>query len=274
MLTGLDDPDGSKAITWMDEHGVGAALYVVLDLAYVYDQEAPKSISEINQFISEIGKKHPGRLYPLCGVDPRRPGAGNLLKQAVTEWGMAGLSLFPSAGFSPSDPVVYPLYEACMELGVPVLAQCAPHPAPMNSRYGQPINFTEAAIAFPDLPIIMGRSGIGAGRSGWLDEAIAVASGNPSTYLDLSEWQSYGALKDEGWLTQTLSRMRDVVGAERIIWGTDGPVTWQPERDARWISFFQELPLSAPKYGCSFTADEVNLILGGNLQRLYKIPDR
>jgi predicted TIM-barrel fold metal-dependent hydrolase len=274
MLQGLDDPDGSKAVAWMDEFGVGAALHIVLDLAGVYDQEAPKSIEEINHAYSEIAKKQPGRLYPLCGVDPRRPIAVDLLRRAVREWGMAGLSLFPSAGFSPSDRVVWPLYEACLDLGVPALIQCSPHPAPMRNHWGRPINFDEIGVQFRDLPVIMGRTGMFAGRSGWVDEAIGVAATRANYYLDLSEWQSFGGLEDEEWLTRTIARMRDAVGATRIVWGTDGPVTWRPERDARWISFFKELPEAAPKYGCRFTPEEIDLILGGNLQRIFNIPDR
>lgn len=272
MLQGLDDPDGSRAVAWMDEHGVTAGLLIVLDLAFVYDQEPATSIDEINRAFSEIAKKQPGRLFALCGVDPRRPRSADLLRRAVREWGMVGLSLFPSAGFSPSDPVCFPLYEACLELGVPVLIQCSPHPAPMRNHWGRPINTDEIGVRYRDLPVILGRSGMFAGRSGWLDEAIGIAATRANYYLDLSEWQSFGALEDEAWLTKTVARMRDAVGASRIVWGTDGPVTWRPERDTRWISFFQELPESAAAHGCRFSRDEVDLILGGNLQRIFKLP--
>jgi len=274
MLQGLDDPDGSRSVKWMDTFGVDAALFVVLDLAHVYGEEAPTPIDQINFRFSEIAKMQPGRLYPLCGVDPRRAGAAGLLKKAVREWDMAGLSLFPSAGFSPDDPACFPLYEACIELGVPALIQCSPHPPPMRSSFGRPINFDEIGCRYRELPVIMGRSGIFTGFGGWLDEAIGVACTKPNFYLDLSEWQSFGALEDEEHLTKTLIRMKRAMGAERIVWGSDGPVTWQPERDARCISFFKELPESAPKYGGKFTPEEVDLILGGNLQRIFKIPNR
>lgn len=274
MLQGLDDPDGSKAVAWMDQFGVDAGLLVVLDLAFVYEQEAPTPIDEINRAYSKIAQKQAGRLYALCGVDPRRPFAPSLLRQAVTEWGMAGLSLFPSAGFAPDDPVCWPIYETCLDLGVPALIQCSPHAPPMRSKYGRPINFEEIGIQFRDLPVIMGRSGVFSGLGGWLDEAIGVACTRPNFYLDISEWQSFGALDDEEWLTRTLLRMKRAVGAERIVWGTDGPVTWQPERDARWISYFKELPDAAKKLGGKVTPEDVDLMLGGNLQRIFKIPER
>jgi predicted TIM-barrel fold metal-dependent hydrolase len=70
-----------------------------------------------------------------------------------------------------------------------------------------------------------------------------------------------------------LNIMRDVVGAHRILFGTDEPslIPGDFELTKRWVQLFKNLPEGAKKYGVDFSQEETELILYGNAERIFKI---
>lgn len=143
------DPSGEKAIARMDEAGVDASMMMPMDLGLAVNDEGVIPIEEKNRLCAELTQKHRGRLYSFCGVDPRRPQALELLKRGLTEWGMKGLKLYPTAGFYPDDPIVYPLYRLCAEHGVPVLLHQGHSQGRFKSKYGHPMYVDSVAGRFP-----------------------------------------------------------------------------------------------------------------------------
>lgn len=267
---GLVDPDGSILIHEMDQAGIDAAVCLTLDWQVVVHDFSGPSIADIMRHYGDLTKKYPGRFYAFAGIDPRRVDAVHLLDQAVTEWGLIGLKLYPPVGFAPSDAICWPLYERCLELNIPVAIHTALVSYPLIGRFANPLYIGDVQSRYPDLKIIMAHSG----HNIWAEEAIVTASSHPSTYLELSMWAP-DAKKDPGKVVRLIARMRDEVGPYRIVFGSDhiGGPRFSGERGLMidFAAFVRSLPEIGPEYGCSFTEDEVGLIMGGNAQRLLGI---
>ena len=183
------DVSGDKAVARMDEAGVDASVMMPMDHGVGLGEEGVIPIEEKNRLCAEAAKRHPGRLYTFCGVDPRRPNALEILRTEVEEWGAIGLKLYPTNGFYPDDEnLVYPLYRYLAERDLPVLLHQGHSAGRHKSKYGHPIYVDSAAADFPELRFILGHS---ARYETWAHEAISVAIYKTNIHLDMSLWQHW-----------------------------------------------------------------------------------
>ena len=105
------------------------------------------------------------------------------LRRCVTELGFVGLRVVPWLWEPPpTDRRYYPLYAACVELGVPFCTQVG-HTGPLRpSETGRPIPYIDqVAIDFPELVIVGGHIGYP-----WTEEMVAVARKHENVYIDTS----------------------------------------------------------------------------------------
>jgi len=267
---GIADEDGAYTIAAMNEHGVDVMVPMIVDHAVNVGEDAEIPFPKVVELYAGLMEKHKGRLYGFIGVDPRREGGLELFERAVKEWGFIGLKLYPGNGYYPYDEVCQPFYRKCLELGVPVTFHTSPTPAPARSRFAHPMNISDLHGAYPDLTVIYAHAGHGA----WWEDAAQVASGHPHGYLDLSQWPR-DARKNLGEFIDKLGRMRDYVGAHRILWASDfgfGPSNAGEKSPLpHWLKTFRDLPTTGEQYGVRFTQEEVDLMLGGNAQRLFNL---
>jgi len=79
-------------------------------------------------------------------------------------------------------------------------------------------------------------------------------------------------MDDMSELMRKLKIMRDAVGAHRILFGTDEPAINQRdfELTKKWVELFKDLPNVAKNYGIDFSQEETELILHGNVERIFK----
>lgn len=260
LLPNLSDTTGERTVANMDAAGVAVSCVFSQDTGMAAGEpEVP--MEEQNRMIAEAARRFPDRLIPFFTIDPRRPGALDMFARAVEDWGMKGLKLHPTSGYFPYDQVVYPLYEKCMEYGMPVLFHTGSQPAPLKFRYTQPINVDDVAADFPDLPIIMAH----VAHELW-EEALLVASVKPNVYFDFSGWQIVYNNHPEAFY-HMLRAVLDLVGPWRVFFGTDGPYLnvlcpWDT-----WIKALTEPDLSCCP-GISFTGEETEIIMGKAFARL------
>lgn len=270
VTVGISDPEGTYTIAEMDRHGVDVMVPMIVDHALNVGQEAEIPFPAVVEHYGELMRQNPGRLYAYAGVDPRRKGGLELFRKALREWGFKGLKLYCGNGFYPYDEVCTPFYRECLENGVPVAFHTSPTAAPAVSRFAHPINISDVHRDFPELPIIYAHAGHGA----WWEEAAQIARGHPHGYLDLSQWPG-DARRDMKEFVTRLGRMRDIIGAHRILWASDfsfGPSNSGDKSPLpHWLKTFKDLPTAGAEYGVTFTQDEVDLMLGGNAQRLLHI---
>ncbi len=189
-----------------------------------------------------------------------------LLERGVREWGAVGLKLHPNAGFYPDDPVCYPLYRKCQDLGVPVVVHTGTNPPPLKGRYAQPIRVDAVAADFPDLPIVMVHSGYA-----WWPEAAAIAAVKPSVYLDLSGWPS--SMGGEAGYYRAVRGVLDHIKPGRVMFGTDWPAFSAITPTVQCVEMLKDAPEKGAKYGLTFSADEMAEVLGGTAARFFRLPE-
>ena len=87
-------------------------------------QSAPKYGRVSNDEVAEIVNEYPGYFIPFAGIDPMDVKAAVLeTSRTINELGFKGIAVDPGLSDTPltaDDPLLYPVYAKCDELGVPV----------------------------------------------------------------------------------------------------------------------------------------------------------
>ena len=261
------DATSDAIVAEMDGAGVDISALLLADYHMLLG-DAIFSPEGENRVQIHMAQRHQGRLIPFFGVDPRSPNASDLFELALKEWGVKGLKLHPTVGFYPHDRACYPLYEKCLEYGVPVISHSGPMRSPLYSKYAMPIEFDQVAADFPDLILILAHAGQGHSAMPQMSiDALAIAREKPNIMLELSLWQILYKDSPRSFVT-ALDRMRNEIGVERIVFGADfpGPRDVMPLRE--WVDAFKGLPSLGKEHGVRFDDRDVDAILGGNSARI------
>jgi uncharacterized protein len=136
----------------------------------------------------ELAKRAPERIIPLGGVDPRAPNAVEEVERQVTELGMQGFKWYTaewrgeSRGWSANDPMVFPLYEKALELGVRNhFFHKGPAVEPLSLSKFDVCDIDEPAWLYPDMNLIIDHCG--APR---VEEFCWLATRCPNVYAGLA----------------------------------------------------------------------------------------
>lgn len=259
------DPTGTGAIQEMEQYGIDVSIIQTLDYGYAYgpEEDSIAPVEEFNRLTLEVAKKYPGKLYAMCGYDPRRPKVKKLIEQAVVDWGAVGLKVYPPNGFQPNEEICFPMYEICQDLNIPVLIHTGGAGPRGKTRWTWPEWVEEVAVRFPKLRVIMGHTNLQSPfETGAYWRGLTAARNKKNIYLDLCDWQVLNAV-DEKNIPELLRVMRvflDSAGPLRIVWGTDLPQTGvgrkRQHETQLWTDIFKNLPEWGDKYGIRFTEDE------------------
>jgi predicted TIM-barrel fold metal-dependent hydrolase len=126
-----------------------------------------------NEDVARLCAAHDGRFVGFAGVDPHKGEAAVAeLRHAVEDLGLRGLNLqcFEHR-LRPNDPRMFPLYQECVRLRVPVNIHCGVNFSTESLLdFGRPAYLDEVACAFPTLDICASPPGWP-----WVQELIAVA---------------------------------------------------------------------------------------------------
>jgi len=146
-----------------------------------------------NDHIASLVKRHPDAfLAGYACVDPWRGKAAVIeLERAIRELGLRGVKFHPiMQRFDVNDRRLYPLYELCSSLGVPVQFHTGVTGVGMGMKgsgihlkHGHPLAIDDVAADFPDLTIIACHA-----AWPWQDEMIMVLLHKPNVYNELSGW--------------------------------------------------------------------------------------
>jgi predicted TIM-barrel fold metal-dependent hydrolase len=170
-------PDISVTVAAMEAAGVEFGL---LSAASAAHREELISNDEVAGWVAA----YPDRFAGLAAVDLNRPmDAVRELRRRVNDDGFKGLRVTPYLWeIPPTDRRYYPLFAACVDLGVPFFTQVG-HTGPLlPSEVGRPIPYIDQiAIDFPELTIVCGHIGYP-----WTEEMIAVCRKHENVYIDTS----------------------------------------------------------------------------------------
>ena len=200
-----------------------------------------------NDEVAEHVRAHPDRFAGLASVDITRPmEAVRELRRRVEE-GFRGLRVLPWLWETPpTDRRLYPLYAACVELGVPFCTQVG-HTGPLRpSEVGRPIPYIDqVAIDFPELVIVGGHIGYP-----WTEEMVAVCRKHANVFIDTS------AYTVRRYPPELVRYLRTGSGSRKVLFGTNWPMI-APERALEGLGDLQ-LP-------------DADAFLAGNARRVFAL---
>lgn len=150
-----------------------------------------------NEYVADYVGRDPKRRIGVAGIDPMGDDPVGQV-EAGLDLGLAGVALSPAEqGFHPAHSAAMPVYERCVEAGIPIFVTLDP-PVTSAARldFARPALWDEVARSFPTLPIVIG----GLGHP-WIDETLLLVAKHERVWSDLSgvvsrPWQLYGALVD------------------------------------------------------------------------------
>ncbi len=201
-----------------------------------------------NDEVAAWVQAHPRRFAGVAAVDLNRPmPAVRELRRCVAELAFKALRVIPWLWEAPpTDRRYYPLYVACVELGVPFCTQVG-HTGPLRpSETGRPIPYIDQiAIDFPELVIVCGHVGYP-----WTEEMVAVARKHENVYIDTSAYTS------RRLPPELVAYMKTGSGRRKVLFGSNYPMI----RPRHALEDLEALNLD----------DETRaLYLGGNARRVF-----
>ena len=238
------------------------------------EQIAP-IMREINEWGCQVGRRFPS-LLPFSCISKELGDAKVMVEEVElrASQGAKGIKFHPGMfAFFPDDEELWPMYEKCQELGLPIVADSGPwpaphvlteYPSPMAARaageqidYAEPKNWVQVLEAFPRLTVILAHLG-----SAWWDERVELSQKYPNVYFDTSQGFSapdrIPVVPHRGLAEEDAVRIFRKIGVERIIFGTDFPaIPPQPQ-----LEQLLRIPLSD---------EEKRMILSENAKRILHI---
>jgi len=238
------------ALAVMDAAGVAAA---VVTQEYLDGNQ--------NEYLAEIQKLYPERFFVHGLLEFRQPYSLEEEFSAVNErYGFKGIKL-PASYMTDTEPRIYLTDKRLMNIFEKMERRGMILSVDLEYGDAQVDKMREVARAFPDLIITIGHFAM-AGRDGWLkqlslgEEANVYIESGGITWLFRHEGPPFPG-------AQEAFRMAvEVVGAEKLMWGSDFPRTL--------VDFTYEQTLDFLIGGCDYlTADQRSAILGGTAAKLF-----
>jgi uncharacterized protein len=220
-----------------------------VDIAFLSAWYGPEGVLVSNEEVAAQIEAAPDRFRGLASADLRDPmGAVREIRKWVDGKRFAGVRFVPWLwDLPPNDRRYYPIFAACIELGVPFCTQIG-HTGPLKrSECGRLIPYLEDVLLdFPELTVIGGHVGFP-----WLDELITLTVKFPNFFVDTS---AYTVRR----LPPAFVDYMKGVGASRVMFGTNWPMI----PHAMCLEGLETLALSTE--GCA-------AFLSGNARRVFKL---
>lgn len=171
-------------------------------------------------------------LIPFGSVDPNRADAIDRITRLIDESGVRGFKFHPTVqGFDPSDPRFQSIWSTLESAGVVALFHTGqtgigaglPGGRGLRLELSNPMRLDGIAADFPQLQIVMAHPSVP-----WQDEALAVATHKPNTWIDLSGWSPK-------YFPAELVRYANSVLKDRVLFGSDFPLL-TPDRWQRDVA--------------------------------------
>jgi predicted TIM-barrel fold metal-dependent hydrolase len=259
---GWEDPESTEALAgrWaleLDRHGVNKAALIA-------------SLPGDADSVAKAVAMQPTRFVGFFMLDPTRDDAIAYAERAL-DAGLRTICLFPAMHrYALHDASVSRVFElAASRPGTSVFVHCGVLsvgvrqklglPSPFDIRFGNPLDLHGVALKFSKVCIVIPHFG-----AGMLREALMVASLCPNVLLDTSSSNSWIKHTPGLTLEQVFRTALDVVGPERLLFGTDS--SFFPRGWNRDIYLAQKAILD----GLNVAAADQEKIFSSNFKRLYR----
>jgi predicted TIM-barrel fold metal-dependent hydrolase len=247
---------GDRWVAELDRHGVTRAALIA-------------SLPGDAMSVAEAVAHHPHRFAGFFMLNPTGPDVGATLDRSLSDYKMRAICLFPAMhGYRLDDECVARVFRAAADHGAVVFAHCGllsvgvrrrlALPSRFDSRLGDPLALARMALGFPQVPVIVPHFG-----AGFFRETLMAADQCPSIHLDTSSSNSWIRFDGSQSLEAVFTRALAVVGASRLLFGTDSsffPRGWQ-------TAVYEDQQRIVRSIGVSVA--DAAAIFGGNFDRLF-----
>ena len=176
-------PSLEDMIAEMDEVGVERVFFDQVAMWSRYENKLMMSatVDEIGEMI----EKSNGRVVGGVGYNPFRIRESILeIERAVKQYGFKYVWFHPMTfSLFPTDRRCYPLYEKCIELGIPCCYQTGQSAERFTCEPGRPMHGDEVALEFPELTLVLTHTGWP-----WVGEWISMLWRHPNVYGNIGAY--------------------------------------------------------------------------------------
>jgi hypothetical protein len=199
----------AKTIEEMDKNNIRAGL-----------------VSGNNELVQEWAQRYPQRFLPSFSPDlalksHEEAAARFAVEAAAGRWRALGELGLSYAGRALNDPALFPYYEVCERLGIPVFFHTGldgPEPnrdigPQFRVELGDPLLLQDVVVRFPKLKLVIM-------HMGWpfFDHGLYMLYAYPNVFMDVAvtDW-----ILGKGLFERMLRETIDTVGSDRILFGSD-----------------------------------------------------
>jgi predicted TIM-barrel fold metal-dependent hydrolase len=220
--------DSAEMISTMDRYGITTRVLLAMppdvDPLFHYGETHRSSgvrTFTSHEWIARAVDRYPGRFVGFACLDPTTKGSDKTLESVVAEYGFKGVKLHPCHhNFEVNDRTIYPFYEKCIDIGIPVAFHMGYDSARDIDRlkFQRPLLLDDVASDFPEMKIILCHCG-----GNWYQEGTLVALRNENVYVDISSIHEacsvivYPEVEPSG----VIKRIIELIGDDRVMYGTD-----------------------------------------------------
>lgn len=216
---------------------------------------------EQNTWTMEVVRRYPGRLAALAAIQPKAGAAALAELERCMAGGMAGLGELNAdgQGFSLDDADLISLARRAAELGgVMLLHTNEPVGHDYPGKGSLPLSDVYRYIkAVPELRLVLAHWGGGLPFYELMREVRRAAA---NVYYD-------SAASPLLYTPEVFRTVVDLVGADKVLFGTDFPLILYPKRQPEpdYAPILEEIR------GAGLSADETAKVMGGNVQRVFRL---
>ncbi len=217
----------------------------------------PLSIKE-NKKVLEWKKKAPDIFIPFYNP-PEKPIEGIKIQEgmqhAIEHDEIKGLKIMnPFRRKYLDDPILNESLEIAQQYELLILMHTG-YPPPGTRKnvltYANPLKIERIIQKYPDLKIIIAHMGFP-----WVDGALSLAVQYPNIYVDISNLTYMMPAR----LQDFISRAKELIGIDKILFGSDGFV---PEMIEMTVNYFETIDF--------LSKSEIDKILGLNAKKLLNL---
>ncbi len=244
-----EDATAEMLLDLMKTNGV-AKTVIIQVIHYKFD----------NSLVADVLKKYPGTFHGVARVDPLNPGAPDHLSKLVEEQGFRGVRLSPAANATGdwiTGPLMPPLWKRCEQLKVPMTILTPITRIPdIDALYGKFPELTLVIDHMADCPV---------DKPAELDKLI-VLKRYPKVFVKISHTWSLSK-QPYPWLDsqEHVKRLHAAFGPQRLMWGTDWPVSKKDAEYAKTLSVVRD----EMKF---LNDDDKSWILSKTVERVWPFP--
>jgi hypothetical protein len=177
-------------------------------------------LAAYNDWVTGLAKRSRA-FIPFVGADLGAPEGFDhlaMLEELQMDKGAKGIKIHPVIDQrAANDHAMWPIYDACVQLGLPILSHSGPSPAGASVQHGEPNAFHDALRAFPDLKLIVAHLGGASWR-----QTRALAEAFPNILFDLCEIIAYTGAPNAPTVDDVGLLIKEV-GPHRVAFGSDYP---------------------------------------------------